>query len=118
MPDLRTALLFFMAKGDRRVSRLTETPCGMIIPSTDFRIKRLFIGVKPGCFFNDLKEIGKDLRVLYISGGEPLLMQEWQTFLKHLVKTGDAGARHFKIELQYHRPAGGFYEGYAEISED
>ncbi|MCZ0933175.1 MAG: twitch domain-containing radical SAM protein [Oligoflexia bacterium] len=39
-------------------------------------------------FFNTVKKISKDLRLVYISGGEPLLIKSQHLFIDHFLKTG------------------------------
>ena len=39
-------------------------------------------------FFNTVKQINPDLRRIYISGGEPLLIQSQHLFVDHFLKTG------------------------------
>ena len=61
------------------------------IYQNDFRVsKDMTTWYKTDIFFNTVKEIGKDLRLLYLSGGEPFLIKEHHVFLNYFLEQGFA----------------------------
>ena len=59
------------------------------IYQNDFRVsKDMTTWYKTDTFFNTVKDIGKDLRLIYLSGGEPFLIKEHHVFLNYFLKMG------------------------------
>ena len=52
---------------------------------------------KTDSFFETIRKAAGNLKVLYISGGEPVLMKEWADILGHFIKTGEN--RHIALRL-------------------